>query len=92
MKPKTKRAESTSVQIEAAKTDQVPTRTIYVRDDEQTRVGFSSQLEASDHADTLVKADRNGSRDSEKMRVRVAFRNRTGLYDVVVKTMKRVVA
>lgn len=68
----------------------VPTRTIYVRNDERTEVGFKTHAGATDYADTVMPAGPNGSRENEQMRVRVAFRRRTGLYDVVVKLAKEV--
>jgi hypothetical protein len=69
---------------------QVPTRTIYVRDDERTRVGFATHGQASKHADTILPQGRDGSRDSDAMRVRVAYRRRTETFDVVVKAARQV--
>lgn len=72
------------------KKDEAPTRTIFVRDDERTRTGFPDFGEASDFADTLLKPGNDGSRDSEALRVRVSYRRRTGMYDVVVKAARKV--
>ena len=66
------------------------THTIYVRDDERTRTGFLNHEDATRFADSILQPNCMGSRDSEEMRVRVSFRRRTGHYDVVVKTAKRV--
>jgi hypothetical protein len=58
-------------------------RTTFVRDDAQTRVGFTSHVEAEEWADAM------GPRDSDSRRVRVRFRSRTGMWDVVVKSARQ---
>jgi hypothetical protein len=68
----------------------VKTRTIYVRNDDQTRTGFLTHDQATEYADTLVKPNCMGQRDTDTKRVRVSYRRRTGMYDVVVKLAKEV--
>ena len=59
---------------------------VFKRNDELTQTGFRTHEEAVAVADGLLKPGPDGSREDGKMRVRVALRQRTGLFDVVVKT------
>jgi len=65
--------------------DQNGKRVIYVRNDEQSKTGFATQEEAR-----LYAVGKFEVMDTEERRVRVRLRNRTGLYDVVVKTRKEI--
>lgn len=65
-------------------------RKIYVRDDVQTRTGFDTHKSALEYANTLINPNCMGTRERDDMRVRISFRQRTGLYDVVVKLAQEV--
>lgn len=58
-------------------------RYIYVRNDELSKTGFVNQEDARIWANSKFEV-----MDTEERRVRVRLRNRTGLYDVVVKTRR----
>ena len=91
MKTKSTKSKSTSNANETTAQKPVAlTKTIYVRDDEQTHVGFRTHDEAVEVADRILPRGPNGSRDSDRIRVRVSYRRRTGLYDVVVKVARQV--
>lgn len=53
---------------------------IFVRDDEKSKLGFLRIEDAQAHAKTIP--------ETEDRRVRVRFRNRSGRFDVVVKTRR----
>ncbi len=59
------------------------TRTIFVKNNELSREGFRSFEEATEARQTLGD-------DSDTQRVRIRFRNRTGLWDVLVKSAREV--
>lgn len=62
-------------------------RYIFKRDDEQSKLGFATAEEARLYATNKFEV-----MDSDERRVRVRLRQRTGLYDVVVKVRREVSA
>ena len=64
-------------------------RVVYVRNDDLTQTGLATYEEAKAIADDIMPLY-DGKRDGDVMRVRICFRSRTGLFDVVVKTPKAV--
>ena len=81
--PKEKREEKRSEEPPKAREPDVPMRTIFVKDDGLSIEGFASFQEASD-------ARAGIGEDNDERRTRVRFRNRTGLWDILVKVAKRV--
>lgn len=61
-------------------------RYIYVRDPDLTVTGFTAVEEAHKEVDRLTA--QMGDRPTDEYRIRVRLRNRTNLWDVVVKTRR----
>lgn len=67
--------------------DKKQVRYIFVKDTEQSKLGFASAEEAR-----LWAVNKFEVMDTDERRVRVRLRQRTGFYDVVVKTRREVPA
>lgn len=87
MKPKPTAPKKKDTKIEPTPKKEVSHRTIYVRDDEETRVGFRSYEEAAAHRSSLGPATVDYD---DIRRVRICYRNRTDTWDVVVKLARQV--
>ena len=72
------------------KSVKVKTRTIFIKSETQTQVGFKSFEEADACADKIIPKNCRGERDDLDVKVRVRFRQRTQLWDVVVKVAREV--
>ncbi len=77
-----------TVAADPAITTKQAVRKAFVLDGVLTETGFTTFEKATEAADLIVRPDAKGNRDSDERRVRVRFRSRTQLWDVVVKSAK----